>query len=400
MPAIEVKPGIYWIGVNDRTTDLFEGLWPITQEGVSYNAYLVVDEKVALVDLAKTSHAGALLSQIADVVDPARLDYVVLNHMEPDHTGAINLLLQVAPKITFLCSAKAVPMLKAFYQIPDACIRAVGEGEEVSLGATTLRFAMIPFVHWPETMVTYAVEQRVAFTCDAFGGFGALRGAIFDGDYPDMSFYEAEALRYFANIVARYSTPVLRAIDSLAALPIDVIAPSHGLLWRQDPGRIVELYRTWSQYAASGGVPGVTLIYGSMYGNTEEMMNAVAAGVGDVGLPLAIFDAARTHASYILAHLWTHTGVLVGAPTYEAGIFPPVGQVLGLFAEKRVMRKKVGRFGSYAWSGGAQKAAEEILAPLKWEWLENLEFHGAPTREDLHRGREYGRRFAEALARG
>ncbi len=184
MPAIEVKPGIYWIGVNDRTTDLFEGLWPITQEGVSYNAYLVVDEKVALVDLAKTSHAGALLSQIADVVDPARLDYVVLNHMEPDHTGAINLLLQVAPKITFLCSAKAVPMLKAFYQIPDACIRAVGEGEEVSLGATTLRFAMIPFVHWPETMVTYAVEQRVAFTCDAFGGFGALRGAILTATIP------------------------------------------------------------------------------------------------------------------------------------------------------------------------------------------------------------------------
>ena len=400
MPAIMVKPGIFWIGVNDRTTDLFEGVWPIAQGGVSYNSYLVVDEKKALVDLANTAHAGNLLAQIADVTDPKTLDYVIINHMEPDHTGAIQLLLQVAPQVTFVLSTKAAAMLKAFYEIPDECIHVVAEGQTLSLGATTLRFHMIPFVHWPETMVTYAVEQKVAFTCDAFGGFGALRGAIFDEDYPDMTFYHDEALRYFANIVAKYSTPVLRAIDKLAALPCDVIAPSHGLLWRKEPARIVALYRTWAEYAATGGVPGVTLIYGSMYGNTEEMMNAVAAGVGKVGLPLGIFDAARTHASYILAHLWPHTGALIGAPTYEAGIFPPVGQVLGLIAEKRVMKKKVGRFGSYTWSGGAQKAAEKILAPLKWQWLESLEFHGAPTTEDLRRGEEYGRRFAEAIAQG
>jgi len=135
-----------------------------------------------------------------------------------------------------------------------------------------------------------------------------------------------------------------------------------------------------------------------MYGNTEAMMNAVAAGVSSTGLPLGIFDAARTHASYILAHLWQYKGVLIGAPTYEAGIFPPVAQILGLIAEKRVMQKKVGRFGSYGWSGGAQKAAEQILAPLKWTWLESFEFQGAPSREDLRKGEEYGRRFAEAVA--
>jgi len=398
MPAVEIKPGIYWVGVNDRTTDLFEGVWPITQEGVSYNSYLVVDQKTALIDLANTSHAASLVEQIADVMDPARLDYVVINHMEPDHTGAIHLLLQIAPSVTFLCSAKAAPMLQAFYHVPDRCIRIVEEGQEVSLGGKTLRFYMIPFVHWPETMVTYASEARIAFTCDAFGGFGALRGAIFDADYPDMSFYRNEALRYFSNIVAKYSTPVLRAIAKLEGLPIDVIAPSHGLLWRENPAEIVTMYRTWSEYAATGGIPGVTLIYGSMYGNTEAMMNAVAAGVSSTGLPLGIFDAARTHASYILAHLWQYTGVLIGAPTYEAGIFPPVAQILGLLAEKRVMQKKVGRFGSYGWSGGAQKAAEQILAPLKWTWLESFEFQGAPSREDLRKGEEYGRRFAEAVA--
>ena len=400
MPAIEVKPGIHWIGVNDRTTDLFEGMWPITQEGVSYNSYLVIDEKKALVDLANTSHAGTLLDQITDVIDPSTLDYVVINHMEPDHTGAINLLCQVAPNVTFLCSAKAAPMLEAFYGVSPDHVQVMEEGQEVSLGAKTLQFLMIPFVHWPETMATYEREQRVAMTGDAFGGFGALRGAIFDENYPDMTFYRAEALRYFSNIVAKYSTPVLRAIDKLSKMPVDVIAPSHGLLWRQNPQEIVDMYGTWSGYAATGGLPGVTLIYGSMYGNTEEMMNAVAAGISSAGVPLGIFDAARTHASYILAHLWQYRGVMIGAPTYEAGVFPPVAQALGLITEKRVMRKMVARFGSYGWSGGGQRAVETILEPLKWQWSENLEFRGAPTRENLHQGEEFGKRFAESLLEG
>jgi len=397
MPPIQVAPDIHWIGVNDRTTDLFEGMWPITQEGVSYNAYLVLGAQTALIDLVKGAHAGALLDQIAGLIDPAVLDYVIVNHMEPDHTGAINLLTRVAPKVTFVASAKAAPMLEAYYGLSGDRIRTVKDGDTLSLGGTTLCFHMIPFVHWPETMVTYAVEQKVVFSCDAFGGFGALRGAVFDDGVTDMDWYLREALRYYANIVAKFSRPVLQAIDKLSRLDVEVIAPSHGLIWRRDPRRIVDLYRRWAEYAQEPGEPGVTLIYGSMYGMTEEMMNAVAEGISSVGVPLAIFDAARTHTSYILPHLWTHSGVMIGAPTYEAGVFPPVAAALQLIAEKRVMLKSVARFGSYTWSGGAQRAVENLVAPLKWEWFDSYEFLGAPTQEDLQRGEDLGRRFARSL---
>ncbi len=396
MPAIAIKPGIYWIGVNDRTTDLFEGVWPITQEGVSYNSYLVLDAKKALIDLSSGRQEAPYLQQIQSLVNPAELDYIILNHMEPDHTGATRLLYQLAPRAEILVSAKAQPMLKAFYGIEER-VRVVGDGEELDLGGRKLRFYAAPFVHWPETMVTYDVQDGVLFSCDAFGGYGALTGAIFDDQCTDMPFYLREALRYYVNIVARFSGPTLKAIEKLGGLSISTVAPSHGLVWRREPGKIVELYRQWAQLATQPGDPGVTLVYGSMYGNTEVMMNAVAEGVAKTGLPLAIYDAARTHASYILPSLWTRKGVLVGAPTYEVGLYPPVGQLLHMATHKRVMNKQAGYFGSYGWSGGAQRECSEITDKLKWEWCEPLEFNGAPDRETLLRGEAWGEAFARRL---
>jgi len=399
MPAIQVKPGIHWIGVNDRTTDLFEGLWPIAKEGVSYNSYLIDDRKKALVDLTRSTKEGALLGQIADVMDPADLDYIIVNHMEPDHTGAIQMFRHLAPKAVFVGSAKTKAMLESFYGITER-VRVVGDGEELSLGETTLQFFSAPFVHWPETIVTYEKTQRVLFSCDAFGGYGALRGTIFDDQCDDLEFYIQEALRYYVNIVARFSQPVLRAIAKLAGLEIEVIAPSHGLLWRRHPGQIVALYEKWAGYASSPGEPGVTLVYGSMYGNTEAMMNAVAEGISKTDLPLAIYDAGRTHVSYILPSLWTNAGVMIGAPTYEGSLFPPVAQVLSVAAEKRVLRRVAAYFGSYGWSGGARRACETLTEPLKWEWTDSLEFVGAPGKEDIRKGEEFGRRFAETIAEG
>ena len=398
MPAIPIRPGIYWIGVNDRTTDLFEGIWPITQEGVSYNSYLIVDEKKVLVDLTKSTKEGSFLGQISDVLDPTKLDYVVINHMEPDHTGAVKVLHSLAPQATFLLTDKAATMLKAFYGIMDR-VHIVKDGEELSLGEKTLVFYAIPFVHWPETMVTYEKTQRVLFSCDAFGGYGALRGAIFDDECGDKAFYLQEALRYYVNIVALFSGPVLKAIAKLSGLDIQIIAPSHGLIWRKDPGQIVQLYRKWAEYATSPGDPAVTLVYGSMYGNTEAMMNAVAEGVSKAGVPLAIFDAARTHVSYILPYLWTRQGVIVGAPTYEGALFPPVAEVLTYAAHKRILNKRLAYFGSYGWGGGAKRELVKVTEPLKWELVDSLEFNGAATAEDLHRGETFGQRFAESLLR-
>ncbi len=398
MPAIEIRPGIHWIGVNDRTTDLFEGLWPITREGVSYNSYLIDGEKKVLIDLAKGFKTDELLSQIAEVIDPAHLDIVVINHMEPDHTGIINVLRQIAPQVTIFGTAKTRDMLAAFYRVEEN-IHVIEEGETLSLGSHTLQFFATPFVHWPETMMTYETTHRVLFSCDGFGGYGALQGSIFDDECEDISFYERESLRYYVNIVAMFSRPVLKAIEKLAGLEVEVIAPSHGLIWRKNPQRIVELYSKWAGYAIGEREPGVTLVYGSMYGNTEAMTNAVARGVAEAGVPVELFDVGRTPISYILPSLWVRQGVIVGAPTYEGGLFPPMVYLLDMARRKRVLGRQAAYFGSYGWGGGAKREFVRLAESLKWEVTDTFEFRGGPSPEDLKAGKAFGTRFAEELRR-
>ncbi len=396
MPPIEVKPDVYWIGVNDRTSDLFEGMWPITQEGISYNTYLIDDEKKAIVDLTRSLKSDEFLDQIHQIVDLSQLDYVIINHMEPDHSGVVRTLRRIVPDVTILSTKKAKDMLEAFYGVTEH-VQVVGDGDTLSLGECTLRFFDTPFVHWPETMMTYLEEEEILFSCDAFGGYGALRGGIFDDQCTDLGFYEKEALRYYVNIVSVFSRPVLQAIAKLEGLPVSTIAPSHGLIWRENPERIVELYRKWAQYASEPGEPGVTLVYGTMYGNTEEMMNAVAQGISSEGVSVDIFDATRAHVSYILPSLWTKRGVMVGAPTYEGGLFPPVAQVLSMASTKRIRNKIATHFGSYGWSGGAQREFESFVDQLKWEITDPFEFNGGPTDEDLRHGEAFGAEFGRTI---
>lgn len=396
MPAREIRPDIYWIGVNDRTTDLFEGLWPIVQEGVSYNSYLVMGEKRVIIDLCKSIKADEYLAQIEEITDLSKIDYLVLNHMEPDHTGVLRIFRKAAPHVTILGSAKTKELLGSFFSIADN-VRVVADGETLPLGQKTLKFFSTPFVHWPETIMTYETSQRILFSCDAFGGYGAVSGAIFDDECRQLAFYEKEALRYYANIVAGFSARVLDAIAKLAGIPLDIIAPSHGLIWRREPQRIVALYKKWAEFAAGIPEPGVTLIYGSMYGHTEKMMNAVAQGISGAGIPLEIFDAARTHVSYILPSLWSKKGVVIGAPTYEVKLFPPVGEVLRMAASKRIQNRQAAYFGSYGWSGGALKEMKTIIEPARWNLQAVLEFKGSPTKEDLKRGEELGKSFAESV---
>jgi anaerobic nitric oxide reductase flavorubredoxin len=396
MPAIEIRPDVFWIGTNDRTTDLFEGLWPISGGGVTYNSYVVRDRQSAVIDLSKAFTTDQFLDQLEEIIPLADVDYLVVNHLEPDHTGAIRLLARIPRRLTILATAKGKEMLAANYGITEG-VRAVADGETLSLGRHTLSFHHIPFVHWPETMATYDQATQVLFSCDAFGGYGAFSGAVFDDECADPAFSERESLRYFVNIVAKFSTPVLRAIDKLAAVPIGVIAPSHGLIWRRQPSRIVELYRRWAELAAGGGERAVTLVYGSMYGNTERVMNAVAQGIARAGVPVQIFDASRTHPSYILPALWVNRGVMVGAPTYEGALFPPVAQVLDMAALKRVVKKRAAIFGSFSWSRGAVASFRSRVEPLGWQVTDALEFPGSPTAEVMGKAQELGERFARAL---
>jgi flavorubredoxin len=392
MRSWEIRPGIFWVGVNDRTTDLFEGLWPLPH-GVSYNAYLVVGKKVALIDAVKSHYAEELLSNIAQIVDPARIDYLVVNHMEPDHSGALPLLRRVAPAAEIVATPAALPMLERFYGLREG-VRAVGDGEKLDLGGKILSFHHIPFVHWPETMATYEATEKVLFSCDAFGGFRTLDGAIF-ADEADFRLYEDEVLRYFSNIVGMQSQAVLRAIEKLGNLSISVIAPAHGLIWRKDAQRIVELYAKWARME---GEPGVVVVFGSMYGETRKAAEAVAQGAHEVGLPVWVLDASRTHPSFIVRDAWRFQGLLFGGPTYDTGIFPPLEQVLRLLERKRLKNRVVGVFGSHGWRGGAVGKLAEKLRELGWELVGTVEFPGAPTPSDLERLRELGRKVAEAVA--
>ena len=396
MPSVEIRPNIFWIGLNDRTTDLFEGIWPVSESGVTYNSYLVRDRKNVLIDLSKGFKTDEYLETIESIVPLASISAIVLNHMEPDHTGAVRAIVRLSPGCTLMVTEKARDMLSAFYGITEN-VHIVKDGEELSLGARTLKFVHAPFVHWPETMVTLSASDGILFSCDAFGGYGALPGTIFDDQCTDLVFYEREALRYYVNIVAKFSNPTLKAIDKLSGVPVEVIAPSHGLVWRRDPARIVELYRKWAELAKGGGEIGVTLVYGSMYGNTEKMMNAVAQGISRAGVPVEIFDAARTHSSYMLPSLWTYRGVMIGAPTYEGTLFPPVAQAIDMAALKGIRVKKAAIFGSYGWSKGGMAAFQKMVEPLKWDVTDIFEFRGSPTEALLKKGEEFGERFAAVV---
>ncbi|HHS14466.1 MAG TPA: FprA family A-type flavoprotein [bacterium] len=393
MPAVEMKPDIYWVGVNDRTTDLFEGLWPVADTGVSYNTYLINDEKKVIIDLVKAIKTDAFFDQIHAVMPLSEIDYVIINHMEPDHTGVLKTLHKIAPDITLVGTEKMKQMLAHYYGITDP-VRVVRDGETLTLGRKTLQFFEAPFIHWPETMVTWEQTQKVLFPCDAFGSYGALRGTIFDDECLEPEFYIREALRYYVNIVARFSQPVLKAIEKLSGLDIQMIAPSHGLIWRKDPARIIDYYRNWAELAQGGGDKGITLLYGSMYGNTEAVMDAIAQGLACSGITIEIFDVARIHTSYILPALWIHKGVMVGAPTYEGRLFPPMAQALDMAVLKKIQNKKAAYFGSYGWSGGALRQVKSMMEPMQWDFRNIFEFQGGIEGDVLKKAEAFGREFS------
>lgn len=383
MKPIEIRPGIYWVGVNDRSTDLFEGQWPLQGLGVSYNAYLIKDEKSALIDLSTEAFTDDFVNAVSSLMDLSRLDYVIVNHMEPDHSGALLRLRELAPNARFLGMAKAIVLMKDFYNLTEN-VEVVKHEQTLKLGKHSLRFLFTPMVHWPETMMTYVEDEQILFSCDGFGSFGALNGSIFDDDTPDLAAFEAEALRYFTNIVSAFTKNVIVALDKIAPYPIQIVAPSHGLIWRRNPARIISLYRKWTGYATQKAEPGVTVLYGTMYRNTERAMSFALREFTERGVPVEVFDAGRTNPSYILPSLWTKQGVLVACPTYEHGLFPPMVSLLHAAEIKGVRGKTAAYFGSYAWSGGAKAVFDEFAANMRWDVVGGLEFVGSAKSEDIN----------------
>lgn len=401
MAAIEIKPGIWWIGVNVRSHDLFEGLWPIPH-GVSLNSYLVKGEKIAVIDLVRewSGSSRSFLTQLKSTgTEPQDVDYIILNHLEPDHTEFVQNFRRMAPQAVIISTPKGIEMTKHFFGITDG-LKAVEDGEQLDLGeGKRLLFVHTPFVHWPETMMTYELTTKVLFSCDAFGGFGALKGILFDDQVQesDWTFYYDEMLRYYANIVANFSRMVLRAIDKLAGTEVSVIAPSHGLVWRKKPGDVVAYYKKFAEYPTGKAEKGITLLWSSMYGNTKIATDAVMRGIARERVPMEVFEVPLADESYILASVFKNKGVVVGAPTYETKLFPPMAHVLDSIVRKNMTNKKVFRYGSYGWSGGAQREFDAIAQALRWEQFTPLEFQGAPTLEDLQKAEELAAAFARSI---
>src|SRR5271157_402687 len=401
MRAIELADGVYWVGTNLQTEDLFEGIWPIPH-GVSLNSYLVRGDKTAIIDLVRewTGTSGNMLQRIKSVLpNVGDIDYIVLNHLEPDHTGWLFTLRQLAPNAEIITSPKGVDLVRAFYGIEDN-VRAVQTGDELDLGqGKKFVFAEIPNVHWPETMATYEASTQILFPCDAFGSFGGLKGVIFDDEVPaaDQEFWEEEMLRYYANIVATFSPNVLKAIDALGGIEIKMIAPSHGRIWRAHPELVIKKYVRYANYNQDFAEPEVCVAWGSMYGNTEIMLQAILEGIASEGVVAHVHRLPNEDVSYVLSDAYKSAGLALGMPTYEYKMFPPLKYFLDLLELKHMYYKKVLPFGAFGWSGGAQKVFDGMTENMKWDVLDGVVFQGRPTDEDLAKGREQGAELARQV---
>lgn len=377
--VIPITDTIFWVGTNDHDTHLFEAIWPLPR-GVSYNSYVIVDEKTVLIDTVKNSTSKIFLEKLRHVLNGKQLDYLIINHMEPDHSGAIKILTELYPGLTIIGNKKTADFLENFYGVHDN-FKVVDDGDTLSLGNHTLQFYLTPMVHWPETMMTYETTTKMLFAGDAFGGFGSLNSGIFD-DEVDLDYYEDEILRYFSNIVGKYTGMVQKAIAKLSGLDIKIVASTHGPVWRSDPGYIIERYDRWSRHE---GEEGVVIIYGSMYGNTECMMESVARGLaGENVKRIRIHNVSKVHASYLIRDVWRYKAVVLGSPTYNLKLFPPMDYLLRILENEMLRDRILGVFGTFGWSGGGVKAITEFAAKMKWDLVDPvIEAKCAPTQDDL-----------------
>jgi anaerobic nitric oxide reductase flavorubredoxin len=389
MNVTKMSDRVSRLGVNiEEKGYLFEGLWPVPN-GVSINSYIVKGNKTALIDMTQDigQFKEALTHQIEQTGETLEnLDYVIVNHMEPDHSGMLREFANNNNRARFVCSEKAAPLLNRFCSIPEERVEKVKDGDILDLGeGVILTFYMVPNVHWPETMATYFEKEKTLFSCDAFGSYGTVDDQVFDDQLSEdrAAFYEQEALRYYANIVASFSMFVDKAIAKLAPLDIKVIAPSHGIVWRKNPSIIINHYKRYASYAKGPAEPEVCLVWASMYGNTEKAVSPLIRGLKEEGINVTIFRVPQDDLGQILASAWKSAGLVFAMPTYEYKMFPPMAQVVEDLMVKKVKNKKVLRVGSFGWIGGAEKDFRSRTEKAGWDIMDSIEFQGCPTEQEI-----------------
>lgn len=390
---MRIKERVHYVGVNDRTKHRFESLWALPH-GVSYNSYLIEDEKgVALVDTVDVSYFSEFLDKIHAAIGDRPIDYVIVNHMEPDHSGSLALIRQVYPQIRIVGNKKTFDMLRGFYREGDENDMEVKDGSELDLGHHKLRFYLTPMLHWPETMMTFDETDGILFSGDAFGCFGALNGHVVDTGL-DTGMYWSEMERYYASILGKYAAPVQAGLKKLGALDIRMICSTHGPVWESEKSRAIETYR---RFSAGETEKGLVICYGSMYGNTRRVAEAIAEGAAEAGLrKIIIHDLTYSQTSFVLADIFRYGSLAIGSPTYNGGLFPVVDDLMKRLTERSVSGHRLACFGGFAWSGQALKVMAAYNEKMKMQMVgEGLEWKQGPQTETLQRARELGRLLAE-----
>lgn len=367
----EIASKVYWVGGSDRRLALFENMFPLPN-GVAYNSYLIMDEKTALIDTVDRSISDLYIENVTHVLNSRSLDYLVINHMEPDHCANIEEIVRRYPQVKIIGNKKTFQFIEQFYDMDmSSNYTEVKEGEELPLGEMTLRFYTAPMVHWPEVMVTYEISKGILFSADAFGSFGADAGNIFADQVDELDINEAR--RYYSNIVGRYGAQVQALFKKIADLKLNMICSLHGLIWRGDSiPFILDLYDKWSRYEPEK--KGVVLVYASMYGNTENVMNALANKLAQRGVrDMRMYDVSKTHASYIISDLWKYSNMVIGSPTYNMHLYFVMDALLKDISVLGLKDRKVSIIGNHSWASAAMKSMKEQI-----EAMNNMELVGTP----------------------
>lgn len=359
-----ITDDIFWVGGSDRRLALFENLFPIPR-GVSYNSYLIMDEKTALVDTVDSSITRQFLENVYHVLNGRPLDYLIVNHMEPDHCANIDELMLRFPDLKVVGNAKTLAFISQFYDLDlEGRTVTVKEGDTLPLGAHILQFFLAPMIHWPEVMVTYEQKEKILFSADAFGSFGAINGNLFNDEINFDRDWLSDARRYYTNIVGKYGPQVQAALKKLSGLEINMICPLHGPVWRSDLGYLLEKYGKWSTYEPEDKA--VALFYGSMYGDTENAVNILASMLAEAGVKdIAVYDVSSTHVSTLIAETFRCSHIVLAAPTYNMGIYPAMQNFLHDMKALNVQNRTAAIIENGSWAPVSGKLMREALGEMK-----------------------------------
>ena len=389
----EISRNIHYVGVNDRTKHLFEGLWPLPL-GVSYNSYLIVDKSVVLIDTVDHCYTDLFFEKIKNILGERPIDYLVVNHMEPDHSASINDLCRVYPDIKIIGNSKTIGMIEGFYGIFDK-FHEVKDGDRLPLGEKVLTFYMTPMVHWPETMMTYCEDDKILFSGDAFGCFGTLDGGIIDYQMNTEKYWD-EMFRYYSNIVGKYGAPVQKALAKLSGIDIQIICSTHGPIWKEEIQKVISIYNKLSLYE---GEEGVVIAYGSMYGNTEKMAEVIARELAAQGIKnIVMHNVSKSVMSYILRYIFKYKGLIIGCPTYTNELFPNIESLVSKLESRDMKNRVFGYFGSFSWAGAAVKRLSSFAERMKWDVTGNpVEMKQGITSEKIAQCQELAKAIATKL---